>query len=184
MIWPAPSLICVHKLSNKIHLQGLRKKSIFAWNNYVPFDPLRSLTRPFDETGPTCPHICKQSPCFTTSSAGSHLAADVKGRADILKTASPCPWWVDPPLHPRSILPVQLLQAVSARSNYYVSTPVKEILFVSVTLSSSSELGRSSNGGLISVNDGKMWAWACEEAVIPCRFSKHPHTSGADSMLI
>lgn len=57
-------------------------------------------------------------------------------------------------LHPVSILPVQLLQAASAGSNYFVSAPVKEILFASVTLSSSSELGSSSNVGLISVNAG------------------------------
>lgn len=56
-------------------------------------------------------------------------------------------------LYPRTILPVQLLQAASAGSNYYVSVPVKEIWFASVTLSSSPayQLGRSSNVGLISV---------------------------------
>lgn len=80
----------------------------------------------------------------------------MKSRADIFKKTSRCPRRVDLLLHPRTILPVQLLQAASARSNYSVSAPVKEILFVSVTLSSSSELGRSSNVGLISVNDGKM----------------------------
>lgn len=62
-------------------------------------------------------------------------------------------------VYPRSILPVQLLQAAaSAGSNYYVSVPVREIRFASVTLSSSPglQLGRSSNVGLISVNEGKM----------------------------
>lgn len=85
-----------------------------------------------------------------------HAAADVTGRADILTATSPCPWPLDLLLHPRSLLPVQPLQAASARSNYYVSAPVKGILFVSVTLSSSSELGRSSNVGLISVNQDEL----------------------------
>lgn len=60
-------------------------------------------------------------------------------------------------VYPRSILPVQLLQAASAGSNYYVSVPVREILFASLTLSSSPglQLRRSSNIGLISVKEGK-----------------------------
>lgn len=60
-------------------------------------------------------------------------------------------------LYSRGILTIQLLQAASAGSNYYVSVPVKEIQFACVTLSSSPayQLGRSRNVGLISVNREK-----------------------------
>lgn len=110
-----------------------------------------------------------KTPCFTTSSAANDWTGALRrclcqrqGRH--FKDSLPlCPRPVDLLLHPRSTLPVQLPQAASARSNYKVSAPVKEILFVSVTISSSSELRRSSNAALISVNDGKTWGRACED---------------------
>lgn len=77
MIWPASGLIRVHKLSNKIHVPGLRKKHLYMKSLHPLWSPL-SLTCPFDETGPSCAHICQQSPCFTTSSAGRHLALLVR----------------------------------------------------------------------------------------------------------
>lgn len=74
-------------------------------------------------------------------------------------------------LYPRGLLPVQLLQTVSAGSNYYVSVHAKEILLARVTFTSrpAYQLGNEvSNEGLIRGNGGKEWEGS-EQALNYCR---------------
>lgn len=94
----------------------------------------------------TCSHLCKQSP-WLCPLFGHWLGSWRLG----------CLWYQRQDRHfkaeltqpdewaslrcPPSLLPVELLQAASAGSNYYVSVPVKEIPPASLTLSSCLELG-------------------------------------------
>lgn len=152
-----------------------------------PLWSLRLLNPSFDQTvysvrcsqpQITCSSLCKQASYFIVSSATNYwLRSRLVHRQRYQRQYRlfkaelyPARWVL---LYPRSILPVQLLQAASAGSNYHVSVPVKEILFASMTLSSSPEQqqGRSSNVGLISVNRGKRWRRAREQAAIPWRSS-------------